>query len=317
MSSRPSRSPNLNTTKNFIKRISPFVITGAAAIAEHHFLRHDDKNENKKVEERSPQKDDDSSIRRLKREVRELKKSLKRKGKWVKRDVEEAIIDSSSSSSSSSSSEVSIEAVVGSAREGGQKRDSIRERREPFGRRDPRNDGLPLPRGFEQREIPEIRVFPPPLPPRAPTPPPAPFGAPQYIPIYQPPTIEDSPPMPRRHRRNRRMSLPPRLLKDEATLHATKAATIAGIIEGINMADSKGAWIGPKGARLGTAMATAAWTSFSRGKRSQDARPAEMAVDVGAGLLVTRLAFGSPRRREGRNEGSGDEANRRRWSHAF
>lgn len=315
MSSRPSRSPNLNTTKNFIKRISPFVITGAAAIAEHHFLRHDDKSQDKKAEERPREKDDDSSIRRLKREVRGLKKSLKRKGKRVKHDIEEAIIDSSSSSSSSSSDDVSIEVVVGSERERGQRRRGMRENGEPYGRQDAHNDELPLPRGFEQREIPEIRVFPP--PPRAPTPPPAPFGMPRYIPVYQPPTMEDTASVPRRHRRRRRTSLPPPLLKDEAALHATKAATIAGIIEGVHVAESKGSWFGPKGARVGTAMATAAGTSFVRARRGDDATPADMVVDVGAGLLVTRLAFGSTRKLEDKCARGNGEEKRRRWSHIF
>jgi len=63
-------------------------------------------------------------------------------------------------------------------------------------------------------------------------------------------------------------------------------------------------------------MAAAAGTSYIRGKRESD-QPRDMVVDVGTGLLVTRLVHGSSKRIEERGEGRGREKKRRRWSHAY
>jgi hypothetical protein len=70
--------------------------------------------------------------------------------------------------------------------------------------------------------------------------------------------------------------------------------------------------------RVGTAMAAAAGTSYIRGKRESD-QPRDMVVDVGTGLLVTRLVHGSSKHIEerGAGMGRGREKKRRRWSHAY
>jgi hypothetical protein len=306
-SSSSSRSPNIGakqTTKNIIKKFGPFLVTGLAAVAEHHLLKHDDKrDEEPKAPASEPDRDDDSSIRRLKRDVRDLKKELKRQGK----KAVEVVLESSSSSDDESSLEVVFgEEMLRNGRK-------MHERGKFYAR----SGGEPV-RGFEQREmeIPEIRVFPPP-PPRVPSPPLPPPGVPSYVPIYEPPCMQQPDPIPGPHRSHkfheRETHITPRLLKDEVVLNATEVAAIAGIMEGLHLADSKGNWWGPKGMRVGTAMATAAGTSYVRGRRGEDTRPVDMVVDVGAGLIATRVIYGSKRRllKESRSEHEGEKKRKR------
>ncbi len=240
---RPTRAPNLGrakeVTKNVIKRFGPFVLTGLAAVAEHHWLKHDDnggngnsKSEDKQSDPRARERDrdDDSDIRRLKREVRDLRRSMKRN----ERKAVEMVIDSDSDGDGDEERESSLEVMVGSKRanakgKGKRQRGGIREAGVSFGRGEqPREDYFSFKAFEDQREREESEYRYPPPPP-APTPPLPPPGAPIFAPIYEPPPMEDQNQnrgadfysRPKRHRRHRHTSLPPPLPKDEEALHGT------------------------------------------------------------------------------------------------
>lgn len=302
----------------------------------------------RKMEARRRGGEGDSEVRKLKREVRALRRSMggrrdpRGRGRWAGRVLDDDGLGSCTSSrgsgSSSSSDGRSLEGFVGS--EGVRKGNKGRKKKgkgnaKGEGKRDPFTSkvgaGSEGPgRGFEPRgDLPEIRYRY--VPPRVPSPPPPPRPVlPPFIPIAQPRMMntpapdqdQDQAPYHTRthhtHHRNhprhhRQTSLPPPQppppteTTTHVHTHTTKAALLAGALEGIHVATTKGDWIGPKGMRVGTAMAAAAGTSYVRGKREEAEvddgggtagmmmGSREMVVDVGAGLLVSRLLYGSTR----------------------
>jgi len=270
-----------------LKKFGPLIITGLAAVAEHHWLKRDDE---KDKERGSDDRDERSSIQELKDQVSKLKRSLKRKGKGKKKD------DDTTSDSSSASS-------------------PVHKRRTPFreGRPPPM---MPMDRGFDDGGPTTYFTHYVDQAPEAQRP-------------YQPPVFNPSlsgDPEPRnqtrnittRQRHHHRHSLPNRLPLEEEfsgqAIHAGKIAVVAGALEAIHVSDVRGDWIGPKGVRVGTAMAASFGATYSRDRDPDHTNGVEVIADVGTGLLVNRLVLGSSRRIEEDRRGTKRE---RRWSHVY
>ena len=88
---------------------------------------------------------------------------------------------------------------------------------------------------------------------------------------------------------------------------------MAGFVEAMHVSNIGGDWAGPKGVRVGTTMAASFAASHSRDRDPDHPRRREVAVDVGTGLLVSRLVHGSTRRLE-ENE---RVRKGRRWSYCY
>lgn len=118
---------------------------------------------------------------------------------------------------------------------------------------------------------------------------------------------------PRRHRRHH--SVPSIVSSDFSpeAVHAGKVAAVAGFIEALHVGDFRGDWIGRKGARVGTTMAASFGASYARDEDPRDLRRRDVVVDVGKGLVVSRLVHGRVERVEDGYRGRRG----RRWSSSF
>ena len=273
-----------------LKKFGPLIITGLAAVAEHHWLKRDDEKDKGKG---SDDRDERSSIQELKDQVSKLRRSLKRKSRGKKKD-EDTTSDSSSASS-----------LVH------KRRTSFREER-PL-------PTMPMDRGFDNdgptpyfanytNQVPERQTaYQPPI-----------FNPPPAGTSRDPDTHDHNRKINSRSRHHHRHSLPNHLPLEEEfsgqTIHAGKIAAVAGALEAIHVSDVKGDWIGPKGVRVGTAMAASFGATYSRDRDPNDTHGVEVIADVGTGLLVNRLVHGSSRRIEEDRRGTKRE---RRWSHAY
>ncbi|KAE8446222.1 hypothetical protein EG329_012447 [Mollisiaceae sp. DMI_Dod_QoI] len=293
-----------------LKRFGPLLLTGLAAVAEHHWLKHDD--DRSPPEEPKDDQRDKSSIKELKREVKKLRKKIKGKRKYR---------DDSSSSSDTSSTFSSRQTVIESP---------VRGRRRPVGEEQTRErEQERYYRGFETFGPPDPNLPPAPDPPQ------------QYqrYQTFQPPQLPRETTMlgqpsssrdverPRQARqvshhryRKRYHSVPTKAkefldeeFSDEA-VHAGKVAAVAGFIEALHVSDFRGDWIGRKGVRVGTTMAASFGASYARDKDPHDLRRREIIADVGKGLIVSRLVHGRVERVEDRDRGGRWD---RRWSSSF
>jgi hypothetical protein len=287
-----------NIARISLKRFGPLLFTGLAAVAEHHWLKHDDDPEPLQ------QPKDDTSLQELKHEVKKLRKKIKR----GKRKSE----DDSSSSSSNSTTDCARQRIVESP---------VRGRRRPIGEEQTRAREAYY-NGFE--------TWGPPPPPLAPEPP----QQYQRYQTFQPPQLprettmigqrDIQPPLrlprhishhrPRRHRRHH--SVPSIISSDFSpeAVHAGKVAAVAGMIEALHVGEFRGDWIGRKGARVGTTMAASFGASYARDEDPRDMRRRDVVLDVGKGLVVSRLVHGRAERVE---DGYRGRRRGRRWSSSF
>lgn len=310
-----------NATKSFLKRFGPLILTGLAAVAEHHWLDHkDEREEGKTARERDEpdNKDSRQSVRKLEHEVAELKRSLSRQ---VNND--EGVRDARPS--------LRIREEI--VREWRPPYQEQREGRSARGRAP--TDERPQPIFYQQYQQGEHggdagRS-------RAPI-----DERPQYVAYQQFPArqqmqtprevIEDQAvhtreyvrpsrrhhSLQRRRRRHRHSSVPVRSsheneFSDEA-VQAGRVAALAGFAEALHVGDIRGDWIGPKGVRVGTTMAASYAASRSRDRNPDNVKRHEVIADVGTGLLVSRLVHGSSRRLE-ENERLARRG--RRWSYCY
>ncbi|KAG0650129.1 hypothetical protein D0Z07_2913 [Hyphodiscus hymeniophilus] len=271
-----------DATKIFIKKFGPLLITGLAAVAEHHWLGHDDEPEDTKMRDEENEPEDRTAVRKLEREVRELKRSLSRKARNNEQERE-------------------------SRPEPINQANMVEERRSPY--RDTQSDELYvrdklLPEGRQEtksyglyQQVPVTQTMPTPRKES-----PAQVAHVQERDQIRPSHRQHSIQRQRRRRRHRLPSASHRSFHEnefsEREVHAGKVAAIAGAVETIHMSGEAGEWIGRKGVRVGTTMAASYAASRSRDGNPDDFRPREVVVDVGTGLLVSRLVHGSKRRLE-------------------
>lgn len=280
-------------------------MTGLVAVVEHHWLDHSDVIEDDTKARNLPEQDgrkrdpleemdDKHSIRKLEREVAELKRSLSQKAK----------------------DEENREArPVPRLRE-----ESVREWRPPH------QDELFREQYIRGRGLEDDRAGP------------SSYQNCQQLPVQQqmqihrePEILDQSLPYRERHyrpshrhhliqrrrRRHRHSSVPNRSSYEDEftdeTIHAGKVAALAGFVEAMHVSNIGGDWAGPKGMRVGTTMAASFAASHSRGRGPDHNGGQGVAVDVGTGLLVSRLVHGSTRML------GGDERVRRgrRWSYCY
>ncbi|KAH7309267.1 hypothetical protein BKA65DRAFT_519524 [Rhexocercosporidium sp. MPI-PUGE-AT-0058] len=280
-------------TKTAVRKFGPFLLTGLAAVAEHHWLKKDDEEEghSRGGHSREPHSDrdkhqewnDESEVRELREEVAKLRDDLKR-----------------------------------TDRDEGARAPPPSSPRPPSLVRDPRY----LHDEYAPREKEFVRM------PFAPTPPfsfPAPFPE---MRIPRPPQLYDPPSSSRssldrgfRHSRSRRrrtehrhLSIPRRIPHHPditaKAWHAGKVAAVAGLVEVLHVDDGKGDWCGEKGLRVGTTAAASFGSTYARERNPVDYRMREVVADVGTGVLVSRLVYGKARREDGRRPDSGS----RRWT---
>jgi len=329
-----------------LKRFGPLLLTGLAAVAEHHWLKRDSDSNDDPPEppQRSPEQPD-NSINEIRDEVKKLRKKLKLKKKRKYKD--------GSSSSSDTSSEVTIK---GPYRESA--RDFNIESKSPTrdhrrlsseaqeGMRDFNTEtpicghrrplGEEQPQEWPQREEAYFHGFETWGPP----PPPVPDPPQQYqryetfqqsqLPqetvmtgqasssrdveqCRQPREFSHHRSRPRHRPRHHSLPTRSRATKGDEVFHAGKVAAIAGAIEALHVDHARGDWIGRKGVRVGTTMATSFGASITRDKDERDGRGIDAVMDVGKGLLVSRLVHGRVRRLDESEEAR----RRRRWSSSF
>ncbi|KAG4442530.1 hypothetical protein IFR05_001942, partial [Cadophora sp. M221] len=253
-------------TKTAIKKFGPFLLTGLAAVAEHHWLKKDDdeegghsrgvhsrdeRSERNKYQERG----EESEVQGLREEVAKLRDDLKR-----------------------------------TAQDEGLRGPPPSSPRPPSLLRDPRS----FHDEYVLREEEFVRM------PFAPTPPisfPAPFPE---IRVPRPPQLYDPPSSSRgsldrgfgrsrsrsrRRHHHRHISIPKRIPHHpEITAdawHAGKVAAVAGMVEALHVDDGKGGWCGAKGLRVGTTAAASFGSTYVRGRDPVDYRMREVVADVG------------------------------------
>ena len=347
-------------TRTAIKKFGPFLLTGLAAVAEHHWLKKDDSDEEysrrghskegrKEVRSDFPG-EEEAEVRQLREEVTKLRDDLKRSDQHAERNRDIA------------SGKRKSQTVPNSPRPPSLVRDPRALHTEDF-----RNHGE---EGF-------VRM------PCAPTPPlsfPAPFeqgrfgdregekeiNVPRPQQHYDPPRWRGSSSSPssssssgssnslsrtrdgerergfvrarsysRHHPHRRHFSIPRRIpqhpqldvKKEESVIHAGKVAAVAGLVEALHVDDGEGQWIGRKGLRVGTTAAASFGARLGRdrereiegglGRRMDGMRMREMVVDVGTGVLVSRLVYGRVRGGEEHERGRRPEGERRRWSYCL
>ena len=284
-------------TKTFLKKFGPLILTGLVAVVEHHWLDHKDEPEHdSRVRDETDEPDDKRSIRKLEREVSELKRSLSRKAK-----------DDEDSRESRPSPRIREEIV--------------REWRPPY------RDEQPREQYFRGRPVENNR------PQQTSQQPDRQFPVERQTQISREPEILEQPvrfrerqnlrpshrhySVQHRRRRHRHSSVPNRSSYEDEfsdeTVHSGKVAALAGFVEAMHVGDIRGDWIGPKGVRVGTTMAASFAASRSRDRDPEDFRKHELVADVGTGLLVSRLVHGSSRRLEEDERAR----RRRRWSYCY
>jgi hypothetical protein len=283
-------------TKRFLKRFGPLLVTGLAAVAEHHWLGHDDEPEDKKVQERAKESDDKRSIRKLEHEIAELKRSLSRRSRAEEENRE-----------AKPSPRIREEIV--------------REWRPPYQEQQAPEQhvrGRPLPE--DKPGLSSYQPYQQPLVMQSMQTPQAEAPV-QFVEVRDREYIRPSRrqhSVQRRRRRHRHSSVPNRSsYQDESSneaIHSGKVAAIAGALEAVHVGNIPGDWIGPKGVRVGTTMAAAYAASRSKDRDPGYFRSMEVVADVGTGLLVSRLVHGSSRRLE---EDERRTRRGRRWSYCY
>jgi hypothetical protein len=278
-------------SKLFLKRFGPLIVTGLAAVAEHHWLGHEDEAGDSKARDEVEEPEDKHLIRKLEREVAELKKSLSQKARNDKEERE-----------ARPSPRIREEIVRGW-------RSPYQEEQAPeqHTRGRPLPADRPGPNSYQPyRQNPVARQVQTPA---------------QLVQVREREYIRPSQrqhSMQRRRRHHRHSSVPNRSsyegeFSDQA-IHAGKVATMAGAVEAIHVGNISGDWIGPKGVRVGTTMAASYAASRSRDRDPENFSRREVFADVGTGLLVTRVVHGSSRRVE-EDERLGRRG--RRWSYCY
>jgi hypothetical protein len=315
-------------TKTLLKRFGPLILTGLAAVAEHHWLDHKDESADRREGRDRDEPADRNQIRKLEREVSDLKRSLSQKV----RDEEEKERERNGRPPPRIREQILREWTPPLREERARDQDrgrgqtDDRSRRRSFQPhqqifveqvREADGRGRTL-----QYETPQPSAYPPYY--QHPTTPP--MQTPQYIPLPVSPQNRDyvrptrrQPSLHRRHRRHRhRYSSVPTRTYNEAEAEAIlagKVAALAGAVEALHVGDIRGDWIGPKGLRVGTTMAATYGASRSRDRNPDDYRARDVVVDVGTGLLVNRLVHGSSRRLE--EEEEQQRRRGRRWSYCY
>ncbi|KAF8851271.1 hypothetical protein BDZ45DRAFT_154794 [Acephala macrosclerotiorum] len=339
MNPPPRPNPSVARAKTIartsLKRFGPLLLTGLAAVAEHHWLKRDD---DQRSVDNSRSDTGDPAVKELKHEVKKLRRKLRGKRKY--RD--------DSSSSSSDSSDETIEAVY---RDG--KRAVRGKAIHGRGRSRPLGEEQPQPqlqttdaeheryyRGFETWGPDNSNLPPVPDPPQQYERYPTFVPAPQFPFPKQEATSSKDVERGGRRRRHRHQSLPAkardfiskeravfskekRYLANELDLntssqaaHAGQVAVVAGVIEALHVGlddDKRGHWYGRKGLRVGTTVAASYGASLSRGKDPDDVTGLQSAIDVGKGLAVSRLVHG----RMSANANQRRSGDVRRWSSRF
>ncbi|KAG9232236.1 hypothetical protein BJ875DRAFT_467458 [Amylocarpus encephaloides] len=290
--------------KSVLTKFGPVLFTAAVAAAKHHM----DEDERKEAareyprEKERPQIDDRASDKttdsELRREVRRLKRKLRRKERDV---LHHGIERQSSKASSISSTKANIPTIVI-----GDGDSTIRSHRSPvrgfeqegsFERKTPRNDYYEHPSDkFSTLEHS-----------------PAPHN--DEVKITSREVVSDVERQKHRglqyhraayHNHHHRHSSVPVQLPDQEkqeelcnrATEASKVAALAGTLEAIHIGNLHGKWIGPKGKRVGTAVAASFRTSWARGQNPELNDGWEMAANVVRGLVVTRIIHGSTERVE-------------------
>ncbi|OWP04195.1 hypothetical protein B2J93_674 [Marssonina coronariae] len=290
----PKYSRMQQSTKSAIKKFGPFLLTGLAAVAEHHWLKREESHhskENSHAADREPPDErrprSRSELRHLEDEIADLRRELK--GKERQAHVEE-------------------------------------ERPPPASW-----SARPPPLARDAGSLHEQTTFSAPTyeeMPFAPTPPlsfPAPFSgvrspaARGWESVEYPSSSGDDSdderamhqrrPSPRK-RRHRRSSVPRRPDTAGNLLQAGKVAAVAGLVETLHVNDGKGDWIGPKGLRVGTTAAASFGATYLRDRDAEEYPMREVLADVGTGVLVSRLVYGRAVEKLNR-------ARKRRWSHRY
>lgn len=280
--------------RSVLKRFGPLILTGLAAVAEHHWLDHKDESQDGNARESPDDLDDRHPIRKLEREIADLKRSLSRKHRDEEggRDAgptprirKELDREWRSPHQEGQSNEPHARSrVLGDKRPKPSSHHPRQQHVMAGALGDEREGPIPYQQYQPQQTIQQVQI---------------PQQAGIFVPerersvereYTQPSHRQHS--MHRRRRRHRRSSVP----------HRTSygAAALAGAVEAIHVANTNGDWVGRKGVRVGTTMAAsyAASRSRNRGRGSGKAAKWEVAVDVGTGLLVSELVHGSARRVE-------------------
>ena len=261
--------------KSFLKKFGPLILTAVAAAIEHRWLEHSDESASDnetKAEGVTDELVDKSSLRELRHEVRNLKRSLNGRTK-----------DSEGAGESSSSPHISASRP-------------FRDRRPPLRRDQPLEEYFKGPPFEGERTGSRSR---------------------HSRPYVDQQSLHDNM-VPRGRRRHRHSSVPNRSPYDEElsveAVHAGKVAALAGMIEAVHVGDLRGEWLGPKGVRVGTTMASSFGASYSRDRDPATFRRRDVIADVGTGLLISRLVHGSSRRI---GEDYRRRRRRRRWSYCY
>lgn len=275
--------------RTFLKKFGPLILTGLAAVAEHHWLDHKDDSQDRDATDPPDDRDDSHPIRKLEREIAELKRSISQKARDEEGEgdagpaprIREEIVRKRSSPHQEEQS-----------KERGARYRVLADERPRSSSYQPREQHVMSGAlGDERRGPNAYRQY-------RPRPTVQQVQAPQQAEAFveqmrkreyiQPSHRQHS--MHRRRRRHRHSS---------AAHHISYgAAALAGAVEAIHVADIKGDWVGPKGVRVGTTMAASYAASRSRDRDPGKSRKWEAAVDVGKGLLVSELVHGSARRLE-------------------
>jgi hypothetical protein len=283
-------------TKTVVKKFGPLLLTGLAAVAEHHWLKQDDAKE---VEDDG---DDKHSYQKLQDQVSKLRRSLKRKGKFREGDGESTSSSSYSTPPGRPPCRKSVDKLDPSYMQ--------QQTREQYFEMDINQHRQPISTYYHTTPfVPEV-----PLPRRLESP-----DHPDLSRDYVDRSNQHFRHVSQRHRHHRRHVSAPRYyssvddISNEA-IHASKIAAVTGLVEALHVGNIHGGWIGPKGVRVSTAMAASFGASYSRNQDRADYRRRDVVVDIGTGILVSQLVHGSSRQMEKSQRAS---RRKRRWSFCY
>ncbi|KAI9051723.1 hypothetical protein LZ554_004763 [Drepanopeziza brunnea f. sp. 'monogermtubi'] len=323
-------------TRSAIKKFGPFLLTGLAAVAEHHWLKKGGGGEEshhsssfKDYREAAPDDDDDddddddktpatdrdhrerAEIRRLREEVKRLRRDVERKKKKKKKGKERRDFR-----------ERRHYHDVGGGGGGGGEEGEKREGEEDYLRSSPSPPFEPSP----EWSVP----FAPTPPFSFPTPRPvreerewarrAEYGYDEdygYFEDFEPAPVRRSGSRTRR-RRGSAGQVGNHYGASDHVVQAGKVAAVAGMVEALHVDGGKGDWIGSKGLRVGTTVAASLGATYLRERDAEEYKMREVVADVGTGVLVSRLVYGNPHRGDSEEEEEERPVGgmrKRRWSH--
>jgi hypothetical protein len=291
-------------SKSFLTKFGPVLFAGVAAAVKHHLdddeERRDEAHAPKarsEIDDRSSDKTTDSELRR---EVRHLKRALRRKERHF---LQRGIAKESSHSPSLSSLKVNIPTVVVEDHDNTQRIIPSPvpgfEQQGSFERKTPQNDYYQNPGDHfstaehsevvdkdedlvASRDVNDVSILPPHHHHRhhqhlvhSP------YHRHTSVPVHMPPEDSDED------------------LRNKA-VEASKVAALTGAIEALAISDRHGKWwddgMSPKGKRTATAVAAGFRTAWARGDNPDIADGWETVANVGRGLLITRIVHGSSSR---------------------